>query len=350
MAGTGHFGAGSHLDGGRGRRRRAGAGHRPGGVAPAAGAARVRPAQRRLTGQRDVVHRRGCRIDVDGRLAFNLDGELTDPAAAGVHHRAGAPSGWWCRASGRARRARPRCPPGRGTRRRWRAWCGSGPWRWCAARHTRAQRPRSRRSTSSRLPLGAGSNVPASSGNTAPAAARALALLDLRAGHGAEVRPRVVQPQPRPDLRAGQDLRAAAAVHPRAHDPRRLPALDHAELAVAPRRAQLGAQRRGREAQAPAVLGRDAVVRVVLALQPRLRRRAHERVLHVLGPAARGREEVGHGGLAAVGQDLARGVAHGAVAGRASRRDAAVDLRARVGVLVEHAARSCSWTARRCAP
>jgi len=82
VAGTGHFGAGSHLAAAEdddGQLELA--------IVPAG--SRLRLVQRayglrtgRLTGQRDVLHHNGCRIDVDGRLAFNLDGELTDPAAA----------------------------------------------------------------------------------------------------------------------------------------------------------------------------------------------------------------------------------------------------------------------------
>lgn len=82
VAGTGHFGAGSRL---------AAAEDDDGeldlAVVPAG--SRLRLVQRayglrsgRLAGQRDVVHARGRRIELDGRLAFNLDGELTDPAAA----------------------------------------------------------------------------------------------------------------------------------------------------------------------------------------------------------------------------------------------------------------------------
>ena len=82
VAGTGHFGAGSHL---------AAAEDDDGelelAIVPAG--SRLRLVQRayglrsgRLTSQREVVHHRGCRIDIAGRLAFNLDGELTDPAAA----------------------------------------------------------------------------------------------------------------------------------------------------------------------------------------------------------------------------------------------------------------------------
>ena len=105
VAGTGHFGAGSHL---------AAAEDDDGelelAIVPAG--SRLRLVQHayglrtgRLTCQRGVVHARGARIRMDGRLAFNLDGELTDPATADVHHRPGAPSGWWCGASGFARRA-----------------------------------------------------------------------------------------------------------------------------------------------------------------------------------------------------------------------------------------------------
>ena len=62
----------------------------------------------------------------------------------------------------------------------------------------------------------------------------------------------------------------------------------------------------GEAERAPAVLGRDAVERVVDGLQPRLGLRADERVLDVLGLAAGGREEVGGHRLAAEGDDLAR--------------------------------------------
>ena len=80
VAGTGHFGAGSHLDAAEDDD-----GELELAIVPAG--SRLRLVQRayglrsgRLTGQRDVVHARGCRIRMDGRLAFNLDGELTDPA------------------------------------------------------------------------------------------------------------------------------------------------------------------------------------------------------------------------------------------------------------------------------
>ncbi len=82
VAGTGHFGAGSRLDAAEDDD-----GELDLAIVPAG--SRVRLVQRayglrtgRLTGQRDVVHHRGGRVEIDGRLAFNLDGELTDPAAA----------------------------------------------------------------------------------------------------------------------------------------------------------------------------------------------------------------------------------------------------------------------------
>ena len=90
VAGTGHFGAGSHLavaEDDDGELELA--------VVPAG--SRLRLVQRayglrtgRLTGQRDVVHACGRRIAIDGRLAFNLDGELTDPASSEFTHRRGA--------------------------------------------------------------------------------------------------------------------------------------------------------------------------------------------------------------------------------------------------------------------
>ncbi len=82
VAGTGHFGAGSHL---------AAAEDDDGELelAIVPGGSRLRLVQRayglrsgRLTSQQQVVHHSGCRIDIDGRLAFNLDGELTDPASS----------------------------------------------------------------------------------------------------------------------------------------------------------------------------------------------------------------------------------------------------------------------------
>ncbi len=101
-----------------------------------------------------------------------------------------------------------------------------------------------------------------------------------------------------------------------------------------PRSLRRGARGRHRD-RAPAVLGRVAVVWVDDALQPRLRRRADERVLDALGVPARGREEERGHRLALVGDDLPVGGRHGGVGARALGGDAPVDLRARVGVLVE---------------
>ena len=83
------------------------------------------------------------------------------------------------------------------------------------------------------------------------------------------------------------------------------------------------------------MVGRLGVVRVGNAHEPRLRQRAHERELDVLGVPARGGEVVRDSRLAAVGDDLTSRVAHRGVAANALPGHAAVDLRAGVGVLVE---------------
>ena len=66
--------------------------------------------------------------------------------------------------------------------------------------------------------------------------------------------------------------------------------------------------------------------------------RAQRRVLDRLGAPARGREEVGDDRLALVGDDLAARVGDGRVGRRGLDPDALVDLRARVGVVVERRA------------
>ena len=78
-----------------------------------------------------------------------------------------------------------------------------------------------------------------------------------------------------------------------------------------------------------------AVVGVGDAAQPRLGRRPGPDVLDALGVAARAGEEVGDGRRAVVGDDLAAGGRDGGVGGRRLGRDAAVHLRARVGVEVD---------------
>ena len=83
------------------------------------------------------------------------------------------------------------------------------------------------------------------------------------------------------------------------------------------------------------VVGRDGVVRVGDALEPRLGVRADEAVLDVLGaPAAGGEEERGDR-VALVGDDAAGGRADGGAGRRGLRGDAPVHLRARVRVLGE---------------
>ena len=91
--------------------------------------------------------------------------------------------------------------------------------------------------------------------------------------------------------------------------------------------------------RAPAVARRGVVVGVVDGLQPRLRLVAQRRVLDVLGASARGGEEVGDDRRAVVGDDLAARLGDRLVGRGLLGRDAAVDLRARVGVEVEAGAR-----------
>ena len=101
-----------------------------------------------------------------------------------------------------------------------------------------------------------------------------------------------------------------------------------------PRELALGLGHRVAE-RPPAVARRDVVVRVLDRLEPRLGLAAGEAELDVLGAPAGGREEVGDDRLALVGDDLVRGRGDRGVGRRALGGDAAVDLRARVGVVVE---------------
>ena len=171
-----------------------------------------------------------------------------------------------------------------------------------------------------------------------------------RARHPVVREPGVAQAQGRAHLRPGDRARARAADHLRPHHARRDAALEHLQPLERAGRAQRASSRPAEKLTLPAVVGRLRVVRVRHANEPRLRQRAHERELDVLGVPARGGEVVGHGGLPAVGDDLPSRVAHRRVAADALPRHAAVDLRAGVGVLVEGAARSCAWRAHTCAP
>src|SRR3954469_5840190 len=81
--------------------------------------------------------------------------------------------------------------------------------------------------------------------------------------------------------------------------------------------------------------GGNAVVGVIHRLQPRLGLVAQGRVLDVLRLAAGGGEEVGDDRLAAVGHDPPAGGGDRGVGGGGLDADALVDLRARVGVVVE---------------
>jgi len=80
VAGTGHFGAGSHVEE---------ADDSDGclDVAVVEAGSRLRLVQRayglrsgRVTDQRGVHHARGCHVVLEGDAAFNLDGELVDPS------------------------------------------------------------------------------------------------------------------------------------------------------------------------------------------------------------------------------------------------------------------------------
>ena len=99
--------------------------------------------------------------------------------------------------------------------------------------------------------------------------------------------------------------------------------------------AELARGGRHRQLRRPAVARRDAVELVLDRLQPRLRLVAQRRVLDVLGLAAGGREEVGDDRLAVVGHDLPARGGHRRVGRGGLDPDALVDLRARVGVVVE---------------
>ena len=87
--------------------------------------------------------------------------------------------------------------------------------------------------------------------------------------------------------------------------------------------------------RAPAVPRGDVVVGVLDRREPRLRLRAQRRVLDALGPPAGGREEVRRHRCALVGDELAARRLRRRVGRRRLDARAAVDLRARVGIVLE---------------
>src|SRR5215211_5047951 len=150
------------------------------------------------------------------------------------------------------------------------------------------------------------------------------------------VAPGVEEAEARAQRRAGHARGAARADDVRGDDARRGAAADHLHAAepALHEPGELGRGRAHSHLHAPAVAWRDVVVGVLDRAQPRLRRPA-EGVLVVLRAPAGGREEVGGDRLALVGDDLARGLRDGLVGRRLLDADAAVDLRAGVGVVLE---------------
>ena len=152
----------------------------------------------------------------------------------------------------------------------------------------------------------------------------------------AEVRPRVIQAQPRGELGAGHERAPARAEHVGGEDARgeAAPGNFDAEETAAHHPAEACGGGGEAQRQRPAVQG-PAVIGVCHATQPRRRQRARERVLHVFSAPTRAGEEVADHGLAGIRDHLARRGRYRGVRLRRLRRHALVHLRARVGVDIE---------------
>ena len=159
---------------------------------------------------------------------------------------------------------------------------------------------------------------------------RALAL------RGAEVGPGGVQPEPRREfgpLDGAVPARAEdAGLRMRGETPRVRTSMPRkAPLEEAPQQPSGHGEA---ELQLP-FGGGPGVVGVGTPISQGSRFGSREAVLDVLGHAAGAGEEVGDGGLSRVGDDLPGGGRDGGVGGGGFRGDAAIDLRAGVGVDVE---------------
>ena len=160
----------------------------------------------------------------------------------------------------------------------------------------------------------------------------------LGGGDRGEVGPRVVEPEAGAQRRAVHARAPARPDHLGGDDARRAAALDdpHAAEAALDQAAEPAAGLAEAHAdRPPAVARRGVVVRVLDGLEPRLRLVAERGVLDALRAPAGGREEERDDRAALVGDDLAGGLGDGLVGRVGLHRHAAVDLRARVGVVLE---------------